>query len=115
MNISRQSSIDSDLESINLSNNIKRIKNIRNRTRIYSGNYIGALAIDIIWEDNSETREPIQNLINSSFENINQCISELIEDYRQTAIKYPFNNRCCLMCWNKVYNGNILCNNHLLT
>lgn len=115
--ISSQDSLLSELSSINLNTeeyNVKRIKHNRNRPRINYGIYLGALAFDIIWEDNSETREPIQNLINKECEEINEFIQDIIEDYKQTAIKYPRNNRCCIMCWDKVYNGAFMCNKHSL-
>lgn len=108
-------SLESELESIDLNTlqyNIKRIKNNRSRPRISHGLYIGSLAFDIVWQDDSETREPIQNLIDIPTESINELIINTIEDYKQTAINFPTNNRCCLMCWQKVYNGNFLCSKH---
>jgi hypothetical protein len=108
-------SLESELESIDLNTlqyNIKRIKNNKSRPRINHGFYIGSLAFDIVWQDDSETREPIQNLIDIQTESINEFIIDTIEDYKQTAINYPTNNRCCLMCWQKVHNGNFLCNKH---
>lgn len=117
---SSQCSLDSDLTSIDLETQqtsimlVKRVKYNKNRPRINSGIYIGSLAFDIIWEDNSETREPIQNLIDKDSESVNEFILDIIEDYKQTAIKYPRNNRCCIMCWHKVYNGAFMCSNHTL-
>lgn len=114
---SSQGSLESDLSSIDLDtqlNNIKRVKHNKNRPRINYGLYIGALAFDIIWEDNSETREPIQNLIHKESESVNEFILDIIEDYKQTAIKYPRNNRCCIMCLHKVHNGSFICSKHTL-
>lgn len=114
---SSQGSLDSELSSIDLDTqqyNVKRIKYNRNRSRINYGMYMGSLAFDIIWHDNSETREPIQNLIDKENESINEFVQDIIEDYKQTAIKYPSNNRCCIMCWHKVYNGSFMCSKHAL-
>jgi hypothetical protein len=115
--ISSQDSLGSQLSSIDLHTqqyNVRRIKYNRNRPRINYGMYIGSLAFDIIWEDNSETREPMQNLIDKENESINEFVIDIIEDYKQTAIKYPRNNRCCIMCWHKVYNGSFMCSKHML-
>ena len=115
--ISSQDSLDTELNSINLNMqqyNVRRVKYNRNRPRINYGMYIGSLAFDIIWEDNSETREPIQNLIDKENESINEFVIDIIEDYKQTAIKFPRNNRCCIMCWHKVYNGSFMCSKHTL-
>ena len=115
--ISSQSSLNTDINSIDLNTQqfiVKRVKHNRNRPRINYGLYIGSLAFDIIWEDNSETREPIQNLIDKESESVNEFIQDIIEDYKQTAIKFPRNNRCCIMCWHKVYNGAFMCSNHTL-
>ena len=114
---SSQNSLDFELSSIDLDTkqyNVRRIKHNRNRPRINYGVYMGSLAFDIIWEDNSETREPIQNLIDKENESINEFIQDIIEDYKQNAIKYPRNNRCCIMCWHKVHNGAFMCSNHML-
>lgn len=115
--ISSQNSLDSELSSINLNSGeyiVKRVKHNRNRSRINIGLYSGSLAFDIIWEDNTETREPLQNLIDRENQNINESLIDIIEDYKQTAIKYPRNNRCCIMCWHKVYNGGFMCSKHNL-
>lgn len=114
---STQNSLDSDLISIDLNIdqfNIKRIKHNRNRQRINNGIYMGSLAFDIIWQDNSETREPLQNLIDKNTESINEFIIDIIEDYKKTAINYPTHNRCCIMCWHKVHDGDFMCNKHRL-
>ena len=115
--VSSQNSLDSELSSIDLNTHqyiVKRVKHNRNRPRINYGMYMGSLAFDIIWEDNSETREPIQNLIDKENESVNEFVQDIIEDYKQTAIKYPRNNRCCIMCWHKVYNGAFMCSKHVL-
>lgn len=114
--VSSQNSLDSELSSIDLDtqHNVKRIKHTRNRPRINYGIYMGSLAFNIIWEDNSETREPIQNLIDKESESVNEFVQDIIEDYKQTAIKYPKNNRYCIMCWHKVYNGAFMCSKHKL-
>lgn len=115
--VSSQNSLNSDMSSVNLNDEeyiVKRIKHNRNKPRIYHGLYIGALAFDVIWEDNSVTREPLQNLINKENETVNEFIIDIIEDYKQTAINYPKNNRCCIMCWHKVYNGSFMCSKHTL-
>ena len=115
--ISSQSSLNTNINSIDLNTDqfiVKKLKHNRNRPRINYGLYIGSIAFDIVWEDNSETREPIQNLIDKENESINEFIVDIIEDYKQTAIKYPKNNRCCIMCWHKVYNGAFMCNKHTL-
>lgn len=112
--LSQCSSIDT-LESIDLTHQtyiVKRIKYNRNRPRINTNKYLGALAFDVIWEDNSETREPIQNLINIETEYINEYINDILKDYIITAQKYPKNNRCCIMCYKKVYNGKFICKKH---
>jgi len=117
LEVSSQNSLNSNMSTVNLNDeeyNVKRIKHNRNKPRIFHGLYIGALAFDIIWEDNSETREPLQNLINKENESVNEFIIDIIEDYKQTAIKYPHNNRCCIMCWHKVYNGSFMCSKHTL-
>ena len=109
------SSISSQLTSITLDSDeflVIKIKHNRNRPRINNGQYIGSLAFDVIWQDNTETREPLQNLINKDTKNINEHIIDIIDDYKQTARLYPYNNRCCLMCNNYVYNGNFLCGEH---
>ena len=114
---SSENSLDSQLSSIDLNTdqyNVKRIKYNRNRPRINYGLYIGSLAFDVIWEDNSETREPIQNLIEKENQRVNEFVQDIIEDYKQTAIKYPRNNRDCIMCWHKVYNGAFMCSKHTL-
>ena len=111
--VSSQYSLDSELTSIDLNiqqYNVKRIKHNRNRPR--SNN--GSIVFDVIWEDDSETRESIQNLINKEDKIVNIFILDIIDDYKKTAIKYPRNNRCCIMCWNKVYNGAFICNYHML-
>ena len=82
--VSSQGSLDSELSSIDLDTkqyNVKRVKHNRNRPRINHGMYMGSLAFDIIWEDNSETREPIQNLIDKETESINEFVQDIIEDY----------------------------------
>ena len=115
--VSSQGSLGSDLSSIDLNSEkheVKKVKHNRNRPRINSGIYIGSLAFDIIWEDNSETREPIQNLIDKDSESINEFILDIIKDYKQTAINYPMNNRCCIMCFHKVHNGAFMCSKHTL-
>lgn len=115
--LSIHDSLDSELSSVDLNTQqyiVKRIKHNRNRPRINYGLYIGSLAFDIIWEDNSETREPIQNLIDKESETVNEFVQVIIEDYKETAIKYPRNNRCCIMCCNKVYNGSFMCSKHTL-
>jgi hypothetical protein len=115
--VSSQGSLNSELSSIDLDTkqyNVKRVKHNINRPRINYGMYMGSLAFDIIWEDNSETREPIQNLIDKESESINEFVQDIIEDYKQIAIKYPRNNRCCIMCWHKVYNGAFMCSKHML-
>lgn len=111
-----EQSIDSELSSIDLNNyfNVKRIKHSRNRPRIINDMYYGSLAFDVVWEDDSETREPLQNFISNDLMTINECILEIIKDYKITAMKYPKNNRFCIMCYCKVNNGNILCLNHKL-
>lgn len=111
--VSSQYSLDSELTSIDLNiqqYNVQRIKHNRNRPR--SNN--GSIVFDVIWEDDSETRESIQNLINKEDKIVNIFILDIIDDYKKTAIKYPRNNRCCIMCWNKVYNGAFICNYHML-
>ena len=123
-NESNESENESDLSeigsltTIDLNKNsfeVLRVKHNINRPRINYGKYIGALAFDIIWKDNTETREPIQHLIyqihNGNFI-INEFIEEIIQDYKETARKYPSNNRCCLFCYKKVFNGNFMCNKH---
>ena len=108
-------SLSSSLESINLNDNIvKRIINNRNKPRINYGEYLGSLAFDILWNDDTITREPIQNLINKETEEVNEFIIDTINDYKITAQKYPTNNRMCIMCYNKVYNGAFMCSNHCL-
>lgn len=108
-------SLESELSSIDLNEgqyNVLRIKHNRNRPRISHGKYLGALAFDIIWQDYSETREPIQNLIDKDSNSINEFIIDAISDYKETAIKYPSNNRCCIMCWQKATNGLFMCYEH---
>lgn len=108
-------SLESELSSIDLNEgqyNVLRIKHNRNRPRINNGKYLGALAFDIIWQDHSETREPIQNLIDKDNDSINEFIINIILDYKETAIKYPRNNRCCIMCWEKATNGLFMCYEH---
>lgn len=109
-----EQSLDSELSSIDLENffTVKRIKHNRNRPRITNDMYHGSLAFDVVWEDDSETREPLQNFISNELGTINEDIMEIIKDYKRTAMKYPKNNRFCIMCYCKVNNGNILCNNH---
>ena len=111
------SSILSDISSIDLNMNelnVKRIKNNRNRPRINYGIHLGALAFDILWEDDSESREPIQHLINIDNETINEYIINIIQDYKDTCKKFPTKNRCCIMCYDKVYNGSFICSKHSL-
>ena len=113
---SSQESLYSNLSSIDLNSNqfiVKRIKFTRNIPRINNGEYIGSLAFDIIWEDDSESREPIQNLINFETQQVNYYLSEILSDFNKNAIKYPNYNRCCAMCYNKAQIGKILCNNHM--
>jgi hypothetical protein len=113
---SSQESIHSDISSINLNSNeflVKRIKFSRNIPRINNGINIGSLAFDIIWEDDSESREPIQNLINFETQQVNYYLCEILSDFNKNAIKYPNYNRCCIMCYNKAEIGKILCNNHM--
>jgi len=108
-------SFDTDVESVYFNSNhflIKRIKHNRNRPRINNGNNIGALSFYIIWEDNTETTEPIQNLIDKDNESVNEHILDIINDYKNTAREYPRNNRCCIMCFNKINNGMFMCYRH---
>ncbi len=116
---SSQGSLSSELSlmTIDIDKNkfdVQRIKHNRNKPRISYGQYLGSLAFDIIWDDNSETREPLQNLIDIETESINLFIIDFIEDYKKTAIKYPKNNRCCIMCYDKVFNGAFMCSKHRL-
>tara|TARA_B100001093_G_C26827351_1_gene1014636 strand:- start:40 stop:441 length:402 start_codon:yes stop_codon:yes gene_type:complete len=107
------SSLNSSLESFNLNENtIKKIKHNRNRPRINYGNHFGSLAFDVVWTDDTITREPIQNLIYKETEEVNEHILDILNDYRLTAQKYPSNNRMCIMCFNKVHNGFIMCTKH---
>ena len=106
---------DSDNDSIDFNRNqyyIKRVKHNRNRGRINNGIYIGALAFDILWCDNTNTREPIQNLIYKDTESVNEYIIDYINDYKIIAHEYPRKNRCCIMCFHKVHNGAFMCNKH---
>ena len=108
-------SLNSSLESIDLNEHtVKRIKNNRNKTRINYGEHIGSLAFDVVWSDETITREPIQNLINKHTEEVNEYLIDIIDDYKVTAQTYPTNNRMCIMCFTKVYNGAIMCSNHCL-
>jgi len=111
--ISEDSSL-SDIETVDLNNSfiVKKIKHNRNRPRIYIEPFLYALAFDVVWEDNTETREPIQNLINNNTHEVNENIIDIIKDYKETAIKYPRINRCCIMCINKVNNGRFMCFEH---
>lgn len=112
---SSESSFRSSLVSINLNRdtyNIKRIRHNKNRPRINNDRYYGALAFDIIWEDDTETREPIQNLINSKNQLVNEHIIDILEDYVRTSRMYPNNNRCCIFCYNKAQNGRFMCSIH---
>ena len=110
-------SLNSDVNSIDLNINqykIKRIKYNRNRPRSNHNIYFGALAFDVIWNNNTVTREPIQNLIDKDNEIINEHLIDIIEDYKITAQRFPTNNRCCIMCYHKVYNGAFMCSKHNL-
>lgn len=114
-----QGSLSSELSlmTIDIDKNkfdVQRIRHNRNKPRISYGKYLGSLAFDIVWEDNSETREPLQNLIDIETESVNLFIIDFIEDYKKTAIKYPKNNRCCIMCHDKVFNGAFMCSKHRL-
>lgn len=112
-----ENSIGSNIDSIDLNNNqflVKRIIYNRNRPRINNGRYIGALAFDIQWNDDSITREPIQNLIDKDSESINEHIIDIIDDYKKTTRLFPRNNRLCIMCNHKVFNGDFICSKHSL-
>ena len=109
-----EDSLLSDIETIDLNNSfIKKIKHNRNRPRINTEPFLFALAFDIVWEDDSETREPIQNLINKDTYEVNEHIIDIINDYKKSAIKYPRINRCCIMCINKVNSGMFMCFEHI--
>jgi hypothetical protein len=116
-------SICSSVDSIDLEINqykIISIKHNRNRPRyVGSSNllnqeqYFGALAFDVVWENGNEKRLPLNYFINDTLETLNNSvIKEIMIDYIKIARKYPKNNRCCFLCYNKVYNGNILCGIH---
>lgn len=110
-------SLGSDIDSIDLNSNqfsVQRVKHNRNRPRMNNGRHIGALAFDIVWEDDSVTREPIQNLIDKDSESVNEYIIDIINDYKKTARDYPRNYRFCLMCYHKVHNGDFICSKHTL-
>lgn len=105
----------SELSVITLNGNeyiVERIKHNINRPRINYGEYIGALAFDIVWSDETETREPIQNLINKETQELNDFIIPIIDDYKNTARNYPNRNRCCIMCVHKAQRGIIMCRKH---
>ena len=106
---------NSDDNSVELNKDsfvVKRIKANTNRPRINSGIYMGAFAFDVIWKDGTETREPIQNLICTETKTINEDIIDTIYDHIITARNFPFNNRRCMMCFHKVYNGATMCSKH---
>jgi len=112
---SSQNSLSSTVSSIDLNDNRFNVKRIRyncNRPRITHEEYLGAIAFDVIWEDNTETREPIQNLIDIENKTINDSIIDILHDYIKTARDFPSNNRCCIMCYNKVHNGSFMCHIH---
>lgn len=111
-----ENSLLSDLSSINLNSDsytIKKIKHNRNRPRYNHEPFLFALAFDIVWNDYTETREPIQHLINKDTQQVNEHVLDIINDYKQTAIDYPRNNRCCIMCMNKSLHGRMMCYEHL--
>lgn len=106
----------SELSDITLNSNeyiVERIRHNINRPRINYGEYIGALAFDIIWSDQTETREPIQNLINKQTQELNDFIIPIIDDYKNTARNYPNRNRSCIMCVHKAQRGLIMCKKHI--
>ena len=106
---------NTDMETIDLNNSehiVECIKHNRNRPRSNVLPYIGSMAFDIVWQDGTESREPLQNLIDTNSKIINYHVIEFINDYKNTAIKYPTVNRNCLFCYEKVFNGRIICNNH---
>ena len=106
-------SLNSGLESIDLNEHtVKRIKHNRNRPRINNGNYLGSLAFDVVWSDDTITREPINNLINKGTQEVNENLIEILNDYKLTAQTYPTNNRMCIMCFQKVMNGSFMCYEH---
>ena len=116
MSDTSENSLLSDLSSINLNSDsytIKKIKHNRNRPRYNHEPFLFALAFDVVWNDDTETREPIQNLINKYTQEVNEHVLDIINDYKQTAIDYPRNNRCCIMCINKSIHGMIFCAEHL--
>lgn len=116
MSDTSENSLLSDLSSINLNSDsitIKKIKHNRNRPRYNHEPFLFALAFDVVWNDDTETREPIQNLINKYTQEVNEYLLDIINDYKQTAINYPRNNRCCIMCINKSIHGMIICSEHL--
>ena len=113
--LNTSASFGSDINSIDLDNTrflVKRIKYNRNNARMNYGLYIGALAFDVIWEDDTETREPIQNLICKETKSVNEHLINIINDYKNTARQFPSNSRCCLMCNNYVHHGQIICGYH---
>lgn len=112
-----ENSLGSDIDSIDLNRNqfsVQRVKHNRNRPRINYGRYVGALAFDIVWEDDTVSREPIQNLIDKDSGSVNEYIIDIINDYKKTARYYPRNYRFCLMCYHKVHNGDFMCSKHTL-
>ncbi len=105
---------ENENENENVNNptlNILRIKHNRNRPRMSHELWDGAIAFDICWSDNSESREPLQCLIFPDIKYINKYVIDIIKDYKEIAEQYPNNNRKCLMCHEKVNNGHILCLN----
>lgn len=108
-------SLGSSLDSIELNIEhfeIKRIKNTKRPFRIIYGEHYGTLGFDIIWKDNTESRESILNLIDKEAELVNEHIIDILRDYKETAQHFPHNNRLCIMCYNKAHNGLIMCNHH---
>lgn len=112
---SNESDEESNVSTVDLNQYfVKRIISNRTRPRIYNGYYYGALAFDIVWDDNTISREPIQNLINKETNEVNEHIIDIINDYKIKAQLYPRHNRMCIMCLKKVHNGAFMCNNHSL-
>lgn len=85
--------------------NVKRIVPMRSMKR---DKRTGEMMVRVIWAvDGSTTFEPLSNFYNGDF--FNSEMDTIIKEYKKTAMEYPFRNRHCLMCDEKVNCSMIFC------
>lgn len=76
------------------------------------GGLYNGICFTVKWENYDQiTTEPIQNFIElgENDDPIHCDVVDQISHYNNVALHYPYRNRKCLTCDNKVRNGRLLC------